>query len=267
MVAESDVEAAYQAMDQRMQRSISKCGVDNQEQHRLLQECHNNLRRNIERIVEPVSDEAFHVYVKRNDDAENAVAKAEAEEENDDDMEYDEEDDDTEYDEEDLLDPEAIRRVQELRQQIRSQAASVQAIRNQVLDQAIVLGQRQVNFLQGSGKDDGGSSPSVPLVDTTRPQEQLKEMQESITNMVVTLDKAQQDIPDKLASLQETIAVIEENLRKTEEGTLSQTEQAILRHDEDTTEEGAIDLMQDSSSNNNNNKPPERRLASFLGQN
>ena len=233
-----------------MKRSISKYGADDQTTHRLLQECGNSLQRHIERIVQPVTDEAFHVYIKHNDDNEK-----------DDGMDKDESgegtesmiDEEEEYDEEDLLDPEAMQKVQELRQHIRAQAASVQQVRQEVLEQAVAVGQRQIHLWLGESNNDSGQESSiVAKLDTKVPQEQLEEMHESLAKLSAALRDIQKDIPDKLRSLQETVAVIESNLSKEEEGTFSQTERAILSRGEDVAM-----LSKDEVT-------PEQRLASFL---
>ena len=262
LVAESDLQAAMQGLEERLKRSISKYDdgdavpSDNQNTRRLLQECGNSLKRNIERIVQPVTDEAFHVYVKRNDD--NDKDDGTKTEDAGDSYETTNEEEE-EYDEEDLLDPEAVQRVKELRQKIRAQAASVQKVRQEVLEQAVTIGQRQVHLWLGKYGDSSKAQAEIEVaaLDTTRSRKQVDEMHESVANMVTALHEIGKEIPDKLSSLQETVAAIEKSLSRKEEGTLSQTERAILSRDEDV----AMGLMNEVS-----DISPEKRLANFLGQ-
>ena len=262
LVAESDLQAAMQGLEERLKRSLSKYDdgdavpSDNQNTRRLLQECGNSLKRNIERIVQPVTDEAFHVFVKRNDD--NDEDDGTKTEDAGDSYETTNEEEE-EYDEEDLLDPEAVQRVKELRQKIRAQAASVQKVRQEVLEQAVTIGQRQVHLWLGKYGDSSKAQAEIEVaaLDTTRSRKQVDEMHESVANMVTALHEIGKEIPDKLSSLQETVAAIEKSLSRKEEGTLSQTERAILSRDEDV----AMGLMNEVS-----DISPEKRLANFLGQ-
>jgi hypothetical protein len=238
LVAESDLQAAYAALDERL------LSIKNNKDP-LLQECVASLQKNLDRIVQPISDEAFHVYVKRNnndDDGMDETTTAPAARAVD---------DDEEYDEEDLLDPEALQRVKELREAARAQAASVQAVRRQVLDQAVELAQRQVRHWLGK-QQAAETQDATTVVDETTAQ-RVREMQASLVHLRAALERQTKELPRHLSGLQETVAVVEESLNRP---ALTQTDQAIREREEDAV---VVDLQPEERS-------PEALIADFLGQ-
>jgi len=321
LVAESDLHALLEAMDERMEELLTKVSSSTnnpldpaaERQREYLLQCRDSLRQNIGRIVEPISDEAFHMYrvqaSKNNNESslpiinasihangndekvESVVEHDEKEEENDDD------DDDYEWDEEDLLDPQALQRVRELRQEARTQAAHVQAIRNEVVQKALDLAERQVQLLrrrqapkigprvealstasaEGDTNGSNENEDSVPQRSAAYVQvsNKVSEMHRTLSQLSSSLEKQAKEIPQTLICLQETVSVVEESLSRRQQPTLSlsQTEQAILRREEGVATALVMDWMPlpphvsaATPPLSQPNVSPEERLALFLQQ-
>jgi hypothetical protein len=276
LVAESDLTSALQALEQRFEAKIaaaaaasSACDaasddydtaiLANQQKlqlQQLLKDCQNSLSTNIQRIVQPVSDEAFHTYVyqtaSNNTNDENAdentkeaslTKKVSTKQE------------DPEWEEDDLMDPLALERVQELRRQVRTEAAKVQTQQQAVLAKAVAVAERQVQLLVRTNrnknkKNEGNTNQSANEV----PPEsvaKIQEMQTCLSGMMTALQQTEQDLPDKLTSLQDTVATIEASFAKP---VLSQTEQAIRAREPSSSSSGA----------NAATLEPAARLANFL---
>jgi hypothetical protein len=277
LVAESDLTSALQALEQRFEAKIaaataaadSACDgasddydtaiLANQQKlqlQQLLKDCQNSLSTNIQRIVQPVSDEAFHTYVyqtaSNNNNDENAdentkeaslTKKVSTKQE------------DPEWEEDDLMDPLALERVQELRRQVRTEAAKVQTQQQAVLAKAVAVAERQVQLLVRTNrnknkKNEGNTNQSANEV----PPEsvaKIQEMQTCLSGMMTALQQTEQDLPDKLTSLQDTVATIEASFAKP---VLSQTEQAIRAREPSSSSSGA----------NAATLEPAARLANFL---
>jgi len=255
LVAESDLHALLEAMDERMEELLTKVSSSTnnpldpaaERQREYLLQCRDSLRQNIGRIVEPISDEAFHIYraqaSKNNNESslpiinagihangndekvESVVEHDEKEEENDDD------DDNYEWDEEDLLDPQALQRVRELRQEARTQAAHVQAVRNEVMQKALNLAERQVQLLRRrqpvpkngplSTTSAEGDTNGINEDEDTVPQRsaayvqasnKVSEMHRTLSQLSSSLEKQAKEIPQTLICLQETVSVVEESV-------------------------------------------------------
>jgi hypothetical protein len=254
LVAESDLTSALQALKQRFEAKIEAATasdgaksdyesamIEHQQQvqlQQLLKDCQNSLSTNIRNIVQPVSDEAFHTYVYSQQTAENndeneptdanskSINKEASKSTNKPAQEQ------PMWDEDDLMDPLALERVRELRRQVRTEATKVQTQQQAVLAKAVAVAERQVQLLvrtnrnknkQNSGSQNDGESNGVLPV----PPEsvaKIQEMQTCLTGMMTALQKTEQDLPDKLTSLQDTVATIEASFAKPN---LSQTERAI----------------------------------------
>jgi len=226
LVAESDLIAAVQAVRDRI---ASTKGSSVELQH-LLQECEHSLVQNIQRVVQPVTDEAFHMYVYQQKQQEEETKTPD-----------DSIDDD--IDPEELVDQEAWKRVQELRSQVREKATSVQVLRDEICNQAVDLAQRQVKLMS---TETTSMNEEMMNVSDNAAREKLQEMEHSLKIMQTALQQTQDGLPDKLSSLQDTIAAIEHSLNKG----LSQTEQTIVSRSND-------DMV-------DTDMAPEERLASFL---
>jgi hypothetical protein len=285
LVAESDLTSALQALEQRFEAKIAAaaaasdgasddCDTAHLEHHQqqkmqlqqLLKDCQNSLSTNIQRIVQPVSDEAFHTYVyqqqQTNNNDENAdenssnqtkeasLTKSKSVQEQ------------PVWDEDDLMDPVALERVQELRRQVRTEAAKVQTQQQAVLAKAVAVAERQVQLLVRTNRNKNkpnegdqlasGSQNEVPPESVAK----IQEMQTCLSGMMTALQQTEQDLPDKLTSLQDTVATIEASFAKPN---LSQTEQAI-RAREPSSNSGAGRF----NSGTSQTMEPAARLANFL---
>lgn len=247
LVAESDLEAACEAIDRRL--ASTRIGRhDNAEQLPVLLEAiGTNLKAHLERVVQPLDDEAYHVYVHRclkgGDDVTPTNNKATTVEEN-------------EFDEQELIDEDALKRVQELRQQVREQATKVQLVRDAVLEKAVDLAERQVRVWMGPNEPEKVAESSV---DENVLRSKVSEMQVSLSTMKEALDKTLVALPGKLQSLQETVTTIEESFKK--KPMLSQTEQAIISRDnEGKSKKTPFGVHNDKDT------APEEQLANLLRQ-
>jgi hypothetical protein len=279
LVAESDLTSALQALEQRFEAKISAAAAaaadddadDDDTEHlqkqqqqlqlqKLLKDCQNSLSANIQRIVQPVSDEAFHMYVYQQQTDENSDENKSKEAS----LTTKKPVPDPAWEEDDLMDPLALERVQELRRQVRTEAAKVQTQQQAVLAKAVAVAERQVQLLVRTNRNKnqqehpvsdttgggGGTENQVPPESVAK----IQEMQTCLTTMTTALQQTEQDLPDKLTSLQETVAAIQANFAKTH---MSQTEQAIRSREPATTGAGAANAVTTTME-------PAARLANFL---
>ena len=223
--------------------------------HSLLSQAKDSLTNHLERLVEPISDEEYHMYLHRND-----VIEEEEEEEEEMDEESEEEPiSDDEYDPEELLDKEVLQRARVLRQQVRDASERVSQLRRSVTDRAVSVAQCEAALLVGPPSRENKRYDADAMAEqlqqpfSGKKSEKLIEMEESLTNLTSCLKEMEMKVPDVMEALQETIDTIHLAL---EQGTsLSQTERAIrCRANEGPT------LTRDES------LPPATRLGSFLGQ-
>jgi hypothetical protein len=294
LVAESDLTSALQALEQRFEDKIAaaaaasdgasddydSANLEHQQQQQqlqlqqLLKDCQNSLSTNIQRIVQPVSDEAFHTYVYQQQQTTNNNNDEHADENNSSNNNNSKESslsnisstskqEQPVWDEDDLMDPLAHERVQELRRQVRSEAQKVQTQQQAVLAKAVAVAERQVQLLVRTNRNEnkrkegnqlagGGSQNEVPPESVAK----IQEMQTCLTTMMTALQQTEQDLPDKLTSLQDTVATIEASFAKP---VLSQTEQAI-RAREPSSNSGAGGFHAATSQT----MEPATRLANFL---
>jgi hypothetical protein len=267
LVAESDLDAALHAVDRHLHNHgrVGKGTLD--ETTRLALQA--SLHAHIQRIVQPVTDEAFHLYVHRNtlavdqdttttvtgttdttcstatgttiDTTTRTIPRH----------------DPYGFAESELLDVEALERVQALRTQVRDEAARIHALQTSVLERAAQLASRQTQLQH-----------CVPLAvsnhafaDTNQDErvDKIRVMQQALTTMQQALQQTQQALPTHHTSLQTTITAIELDMDKQNRHGLSQTELAITQREKDTDMDSAavhpqalLDL------------PPMTRLANFL---
>ena len=155
LIAESDLTVALAALQNHLQAKAE--GATSVTEQQLLQDCARSLSAKLTQTVQPLDDEAFHVYLARYKDdmltcptdgaaATNKKAAADSAKQNA-----------TEttvmFEEEELVDQAAVAHVQELREQVRAQAATIQTLRASVLDRSVAVAERQLKLWMGGGAD------------------------------------------------------------------------------------------------------------------
>jgi len=248
LIAESDLAAALQAADDRLLRVMAQHPTNT-----LLEPCRVSLARNIQRIVQPVTDEAFHVYKSQQTKSQTAAAVANGS------TEHSTATAPQEIDEADLLDRVALERVQALRETVRLQAAQVNQLQCQVTDQAVDVAARQVQLWVGrnnNAADNDANEENSTIEILATDADTVQQMQASLKNMQTALHQTDRNLPVKLASLQQTIHTVETNLQKS---SMSQTEQAIR-----SREFASGAAASGEQTNAIVAKDPAARLANFL---
>jgi hypothetical protein len=280
LVAESDLASAFQALEHRFEGKIAAAAAVSDKstvavQQQLFQDCQNSLSANIQRIVQQVSDEAFHEYVYQQTD--HTIA-------NDTNSETSfpkktpvltattTQPDDPEWDEDDLVDEAALERACELRDKVRLSGASTKALQQAVLAKAVTVAERQVQLWKR--KSNVGSSTNenihnINISDDITPVmppayvEKIQEMQTSLADMTAALQKADIDLPDKLTSLQKQCAVVQAYLETSNNNkSLSKTEQAIRARDYSHGTSSSMTLS--GAGTTAKTMEPAVRLANFL---
>jgi hypothetical protein len=254
LVAESDLDAALKALTRSLSSGSPRGLVDHEaaaaEYESFATSCRDSLASNIHRVVQPVSDEAFHLYIRANSGSVSDDDKDEEQEPRRDRLD----DVPDDFDPEELLELEALQRVQQLRIQVREEATRVKTLRDSVLDRAVSLATRQVQLY----RDNMGIDNSTQESSSTTPasyHSKLLEMEESLKQMQLALESTELELPDKLGNLQETIATIEASWNKPN---LSKVEQAIVSKRDD------MDVEDEDELKNLDTMDPEDRLARFL---
>lgn len=181
LVAESDLQVALAAIRNTIEQDATV-------PKELAQSLQESLLANIQRVVQPVTDDAFEQYVSRFETNEN-------------------EDPDSS-----LVDQVAVDRLKELREQVRQEAARVQKLQQAAMETP-QLQQTKLTV----------PTPAKPVIDTSSSQKQLEEMQQALQDMQVALKSTQTAIPKELTLLQQSMQAMESDLGRS----LSQTEQAL----------------------------------------
>jgi len=275
MVAESDYQAALEALQRPLapQVKIPSTNKDPsqaepdiraiQEAALLLQDaCRTSLCQNLQRVVQPLSDEAYHTYVYQ-------LTKGEDEELDnlnglDQPVDNSTDDDDVLFDDEDLLDTQCLKNVQALRAQVREQAQRVKALQTSVLQHSVDLAARQVQVWNTTKEFDANKSMGTDedAVDNQPCHSLLEEMEASLQEMTAALQTAQTQVPTKLATLRETIAVIEK--AKDMNGgkhAPNPIEEAIVRPDNEGDD---VPSLGGKGNFSTAGLPPQERLANLL---
>jgi hypothetical protein len=271
LIAQSDYEKALEGFrdyfhkeqndDENVIMSHAAAGVEHVEnaspavlrRKTLFKACQLSLEQNFKRIVQPIPDEEFHAmmdqYYPHELEEEPTQELVEEQEE-----EYEEE--------EDLLDPKALEQAQQLREKVRQISQRVEKYRNQVLLRASATtaksSSRNQEILTSDSRPDLAPRDENPILSTS-------ELHTSMTNLVKLLNHPNMaEIPNKMMSLQETMAVIQRDTSPTK--TLSQTESAILSRTNDKENEEVarqLDLLTPPSPGG---ETPQDRLARFLSK-
>jgi hypothetical protein len=240
LVAESDYRAALTALREKLHSSPSSDPVV----RRLLTDCSNSLERNIQKIVQPISDEAYHLYLSRFKDSiptfpSSELVDAAATEGTITNVIEDIEEEC--FEEEDLLDQVAVARVQELRQQVREQAARMVQLRCETVRRAVTLTERQVQLWEKqqltAATPFHDNDAVAALLEPNKAA--LEDMKTSFSNLHQTLQETGSVIPSQLQLFQSTLQDIELSLQNQQQKQLSQIEQAIFSRDDvlSTTED------------------------------
>jgi hypothetical protein len=239
LVAESDYHAAVAALRDKLDTKVS--ANSDPVFRKLLSDCSNSLTVKIQKIVQPVSDEAFHVYLTRYKDdrlscpSENEYIASGKEEQTEDATALSATS--VEFDEEELIDQVAVARVQELRQQVREQASTVLKLRAETLRRAVSLTERQVHLWENQARSlkKTKSSEGLEGSDAASLLEQHKAAVQDTKQSLYSLHQSIQDtgsiLPNKLQSFQATLRDIESSLNKQQNGSISQIEKAIYSRD------------------------------------
>lgn len=238
LVAESDLAMAIEAINERLSLALKSHQDENQCQ--ILRECASSLRSNINRLVQPLTDEAFHTFVSSsyNDKAPGASVFEKV------------------YEENEIVDEEALKKVQELRRTAREHASQIHSLRQSVLQDAVELAEQQVNQLVSNSSQE---AQRVVKLDTNsgeaveKATSRLEEMTTTMMQLQTALEKASKELPQELSSLSETVQAVEEKMAS-EQQPLPKTEAAIRSRGEQLV----LDVQTCSS--------PEARLVSFLNQ-
>lgn len=270
LVAESDLQAGIAALRAKFDAKIAAAAAnDDTVQCQLLADCSRSFTAKLQQIVQPISDEAYHVYLSRfNDDM--VTCPAVAGEENDvlpaassrKSSRKTSTVDEFEFDEEALVDQAAAVRVQELREAIRAQASTIQSLRAATLDRAVAVAERQVQLWSSSQTRAKAPPPSSSDASALLEQHRdaIEKMKASLSSMQAALQETGSVLPAKLRSFQLTLQEIERSLDKS--GGSSKIEQAIYSREEQIIampgEENDADSMDFQV------LAPEQRLANLL---
>uniref|UniRef100_A0A7S2UE19 Uncharacterized protein n=1 Tax=Attheya septentrionalis TaxID=420275 RepID=A0A7S2UE19_9STRA len=267
-VPESDVRAALEGIENRMEQvkeHFSKANKqdntpskpDDKESSQLLlnylDQTQAALQERIKRITEPVSSEKYNSYMKNKtvDDHDDEESETLSIDEIQNDTPEKDTEEEEETDEEELIDLVALERVRALRTEVRQVSASIQSKKNSVIQRTIDLSNGELQIL-GDTKNIAGESRELST-DGLSPKEwyerkvqtaldgdgnesmtKIKEMQSTLKGLLEELSQMDDQLPDKIEMLQETLETIEIHLEKHEEEnqkSLPATERAIISRD------------------------------------
>ena len=308
LVAESDYYAAIAALQKKIKEKQSSAFVNDddltrtnssnlQNQQQLYTDLSNSLCKQIQKIVQPISDEAFHAYLSQYNDS--YITRLPAKENTG--IQMASQDDvgissssskvaleEVSFSDEELRDHVAMKRVQELRQQVREKVHGLQELRQSTLQRAISITERQAAVLawrsQIRHSKNVMESDDRPIMTTDQLLEQhqnaLLQMKESFMNLYESIHNKNENY--SASSLkneyQNTIHVIEQGLLQqpsVSTNHLSQIEQAIYRRDycsmNDIDEQQDVEMNDQASLHHSNdeeekepNDDPEQTLFHLL---
>ena len=265
-VAESDLEAATRAIDLSFEKEMSKRQDLTDEASRrihlaLLTACRDSLLSHIERVVEPVSDEAFYQFTN-NQDAEESMKslsrrKDTCQSEPESKVDLDD------FDVEDLVDQQASLRARELRKNARDEAQHLRDLRIRVIDRATSLAKRQVevltkpeqnNIIPLTGNEDDSNTLLQQVSDEAGAK--LSDIRDHVNMLCASLQKQGREsrIAASVSSLDETVSNVRNALENPQD--TSKTSQAI--HERNMNGSGSNDGVEKM-------EMPDRFIQ-FLGQ-
>jgi hypothetical protein len=268
LVSESDYYAAITALQQKIKEKGPSTVINNHDssliiQQQLYNDCSNSLCEQIQKIVQPISDEAFHTYLSQYNDNYSACIPPNKYTTRSNDASSSSCDnpaivpvDDVTFTEDELRDHVAMKRVQELRQQVRDKVQRLLQLRQSTIQRAISITERQVAVLSlrsssssnrnhsqnDMESDDHEKVTSEKLLE--QHQNALLQMKESFMNLYESIHSNNSStssssnlvLPTQLKNeYQNTIHVIEQGLMPpslvSTGHRASQIEQAIHRRD------------------------------------
>jgi gas vesicle protein len=236
-VAESDLDAAASAINLCFEKEMSKLQdtLTDEEAARhylqLLSACRDSLLSHIERVVEPVSDEAFFQFVNNEDPSELEHLHLKSKKQGKQSVSINN-DPRYEFDVEDLIDEQASVRAKELRKSARDEARQLQDLRIAVIDRATSLAKRQVDLL--ITKHPKNKSAPIENVSSAHMQKvsneadaKLNEIREQVSVLCSSLQKhARNAVASSVSSLDETVSNVRRGLEIPANS--SKTSQAIF---------------------------------------
>jgi hypothetical protein len=269
-VAQSDLDAAIQAIEQSFQEALGEHPQNNNDTTRslLLQDTQQSLIKHLKRIVDPVADTKFQDYV----DLYHVVQEEEEEEEDyedeDEHNEISEDEEEEEVDDEDFIDTEALGEARLLRTSVRELSQNVQEIRERVLKDSLETNLKEDYTTLLENLEQNRPSVSSTDQDSNVVESQRVALDESLQALSGLLNDSQwSKLPQQLESLQSTIDVIQKNTDKNRE--MSQTEAAIISRCNSAEEDSDWDALlssQDSTREGEILVSASDRLARFFEQ-
>jgi hypothetical protein len=237
LVAESDLEAACRVL---RQEALSPALAE-------------ALIAHVKRIVQPISDEAFHLYkyqIRKEEEEilekentnnnlqqhstkqgkSDAVVTHGVEDDTSHALQLDTADDDDDMleDPEILIDTEAQERVKALRQQVREQATRLSTAREAVLERAANLAQKQVELLIGPALETSLSQSDYSGSSITEEEFHLIENLKDSLDQVMANMETTHALPSQIESFSHTLSVLQSFLHNRE----NNIEKAILKSPE-----------------------------------
>jgi hypothetical protein len=270
LVPESDLEAAIRAIQSTFE------SYDDVETNAIAHLCGKKYEEILRNSVQAISDEAYHEYISNFID-DRPTKPPTTLDPIDPRQLRDEDEDGWQWEESDLIDPQAVSQVEELRAQIRTVAKRIVQSRQSVLDSAVDMAQRQVRvgtkYLAGHSEgNDNSSSSSHGL--SEKEQQQKLDQAKLMEDVKMALEQVQKSLssieglPAQLEDLRSTVSEIDANLPGADGQPLSQIERAIQYRHHSYNEEANKQNSNDTGdvTMEIQQLPPEQQLAYLLCQ-
>lgn len=244
-VAESDLEAATRAIDLCFEKELTKAQGLNHDADQirveLLTNCRNSLISHIERVVQPVSDDAFYQFLNKQD-TEDSLKSLSRKREDSCQFEHEEKDGLGDFDTEDLIDQQASQRARELRKSARDEAQHLRDLRIAVIDRATSLAKRQVDVLtksqQKNNNPRNGKDPDTLQRVSDEASARLNDIRDNVNMLCESLQKQgrESSVTVSVSSLDETVSNVRNALENPHD--TSKTGQAIHERNEESGSSG-----------------------------
>lgn len=264
-------------------------------QYKLLMSLQESFCNHLQRAVQPVSDHAYHAFLHQRLANET---KGSPDQVDHFDQVEDEDGDELQYDEEALLDHAALERAKITRAQVREAARTANALKKSVLDRAVALGHRQVQLWReqrgvdsemmtttttttitattdaSDAADDGlvhdltlevdGGPNLLMMTNMHTKMEHIQEMEESLITLIQALQQANEDLPNHMERLQETIDTVEQGMEEcahSHDMRLFPAQDVVMMGDDNNADDDVRDDVQDEEWDK---YTPEMKLAFLL---
>ena len=274
-VLESHVRIALTAID-NTPTNINSSSSDVEEQTKMiLQDAKESFKSNILSVVEPTNEYPLpyesmirrkrHSHAHTDDDSSSS-------EEEDEEVSLSSSSLEEEYDEDELLDQEAVKRVKELRNEMRTSANRISNLKSNVINQLIQKINQEIHKFQQSSS----LCKEEEQMDTHSPQQQkeeeeLKVMETSLQKLISRLQSIDTQMPDRLDHLQETIQTIQTTLSSSSSSSVdaaisSRTNEGSTNKKLPTQSRTTTTITESNNRNGNDemNMDPERRFGQFM---